>query len=276
MAVIISDLLRGLRKNRVKYILFVLFLVSSIITFFPSNSVATGDGLREYSFTDELIYLLRGNAPFNPKMGNKFMIQPLWLVMSIMPSFLVYSYAVTDMEEIGLQFLVRSQSRAKWWFSKCVWNICSILVLNIILILTLLIVALPGSGEGHIFELHNELCVNEFDFAISDGSHILFWMIIMWVVISIGVSLFQMALSLITDPMIAFIMVVAEYVLSAYFSNGLLIGNYTMIKRWQEAGYSGGYSHIQGILLSGILAVSGIVIGYLYIKKMDVRGKEKC
>ena len=79
----------------------------------------------------------------------------------------------------------------------------------------------------------------------------------------------QLLLSFIIRPVTSFALMCGVYVLSAYYTNAYLIGNYTM---WLRCSYydEGGVSPMSGLVLAlGLLIVAGVG-GYFYFSNIDV------
>jgi hypothetical protein len=268
-----NDLKRGMHKNIVKYLLFILFIILSLIIYnrMIHSGITDGKITGRPGFFDRLIYLFAGNRAFNSNIGNTFSFEPIWFVMATMPSFIVYSYAVADIEGIGQQFLLRVKDKRIWWLSKCIWNISSIIVLYVVMYITIFLITIFDNYwcVKDIFIIHSDICGEINGILINNNIEIIELLIIVPFIINMGVSLLQMTFSFILNPAISFLLVIVMNVLSSFFETNILPNGYTIIIRWNIEG--GRLSTpIMGIFIGIVCAVFGIVTGLMYFKKMDI------
>lgn len=274
---VMTDLVRGVRKNIVKYILFTVFLLTVIIVFdkMVLSDLTQGCIKDKPGIFDTLLYLFSGNDAFNAEKNNIFVMRPAWLVMSVTPAFLVYSYAASELEGMGLHFLLKEGSRKIWWLGKCVWNCISVLIMYVITYGILFVkMLIEGQDFASVFTVHKDICREVVEINIVPDAEAMMFLVLIPICIYAGMSLLQMALSLILNPAVSFLFVVTVYVVSAYASLPFLPGGYTMVKRWNIAGLGGGLNPQTGILIAVIMGTLGVIGGLLYLKKMDIYGKE--
>lgn len=272
-----TDLKRGMTKNIIKYILYVTFLIITLIVFdkmvesgMNAGKIADKPGVYDY-----WIYLFAGNNAFNSQQGNSFSFQPIWLMMTTMPAFIVYSYAAADIEGIGQQFLFRVKDKRKWWISKCIWNMCSVIMLHVLMFITIFLFAIKNyKAVNEIFVIHSDVCSEISEIAMNQKINVIIMIIIAPLVIGIGVSLIQMMLSLIYNPAISFLIIIVMNVLSSFFETHVLPNEYTMIIRWSSR-WNQGNVPVIGILIGVILAIGGLIIGDMYFQRMDIIERNK-
>lgn len=269
---ITMDLKRGIKTNIVKYVIFSALLVACITVFgrMVNSNFLEGKIYNSPGYLDILVYLFTGNEAFNIANNNIFVMQPAWLVMCITPAFLVYSYAVSDLEGLGLQFLIKGGNRVIWWKSKCIWSVASILILYMITYGIILIQSIIFGNTNALFTVHDDICQVVTGVTIQPYTKIIILLFLVPVIESIGISLLQMALSLILNPMLGFIIVLVTYVSSAYFSFPLLPGGYMMVMRWTQTGINNGLNPELGIMIAIVIGAVGVLCGLVYVKNMDI------
>lgn len=81
--------------------------------------------------------------------------------------------------------------------------------------------------------------------------------------VSITLSLIQMTVSLILNPIFGMITSAAILATSIFFNSQWILGNYLMVIRSQALS-------LQGLLLCPILCAVSILIGYFYFQKRDI------
>jgi len=240
----------------------------------------TGSIDENCGFFDYLFYVTAGMPKFNPDKNNLFQVPALWLAINLIPAFLVQSYTVKDLEGVGLQMLLRNKSRSIWWFSKCFWNISTVVLSYLIVWLTFIVGTLLLGNTDEIWKVHEPVwhfivgeqtqeAASKSMMSIQFNGIFLALMVFVPLFVSVGMSLMQMALSLMIGPIGGFICILSVYVLSAYFTSPLLIGNYTMIIR---SGYMpiNGINMVNGIFAGILVGVIGIIIGWFYLKNADI------
>lgn len=285
-----ADVIRGLKTNTVKYAVMFLFVIVSI---YMLNRMITshqqiGDVCNNAGFFDYLLYLVQGTQKYIPGKSSTFQIPVLWMVMNIIPAFLVCSYAVRDMEGQGMYMLLKNRSRRVWWLSKCIWNVVTVTLLYVIVWGTLFL----GTVLGHhsisgIWTIHKDICevimempvqsmpqAGQLPVDIYHSGLFLLAVIIVPFVISMEISLIQMTFSLIIGPVISFMVVVIICVLSAYFMNPLLLENYTMLMRSNLVLGNSGMNLMAGVIAAIVLGSITILLGFRYFSRMDIMAKE--
>ena len=252
-----------------------VFLASALIFGFAGlqccDSYATlrmsGEITALPSFLDAWIYAFKGMAVFNPLSNQPFNIPALWLLIEIFIAYMVSSYPYTDLDGVGLQVLVRSQKRWHWWFGKCIWNISSIVLFYAIGAISLLLVVLLKGGGG--LTLHPEILdIWEMQMQSPAGS----WKIMVFLLpllMSLALSMLQMAAMFFVKPMMSFAAVVAVLVCSAFFNTPFLIGNHAMIMRYALF-TPGGIEPLPAIAIDTGLFLAALLVGKLRFDRYDI------
>ena len=215
------------------------------------------------SFGDDLFYLFRGMpeaVPGDPEMEINF----FWVLIFILLAYIVSYYPFKDLSGYGQQMLLRSQKRGYWWLSKCIWNVFSVISFYLIAFLIAALFAILLGGDLSLLP-HNDiqLYLNHFSFPELTPAMVLLLTLCLPLSVSITLSLIQMTVSLILNPIFGMITSAAILATSIFFNSQWILGNYLMVIRSQALS-------LQGLLLCPILCAVSILIGYFYFQKRDI------
>ena len=237
---------------------------------------AQGNALAENkaTYADYLIYAFRGMEVYIPSPDKKFEIPVIWLSMNLYVAFLIGDYPLKDILGFGQQILIRSNHRGQWWFSKCIWNLCSVLLFYFIGNLVIFLFALAFCGgtvsmtPTEVVSMTANIDINR----LTDHKWILFVFVIPFLT-SITLSLVQMTLEFVTKPIFSYAIVVCILILSGYFFTPFLIGNNSMLLR-SEIVLQNGIPLIAAVLFAIFLIGFTVLAGYLIFKRYDVLAKK--
>ncbi|SEW01738.1 hypothetical protein [[Clostridium] fimetarium] len=271
--VFIQDMKRGMRQNRIKYLVILFFTIACCCIMYRICHGKIGRGLIAGmpNFMDYLLYIMQGCSEFKASGNTVFNIPPTWIFVQMMASFLVFSYVVKDLDKQGMIMLIKSADRTKWWLSKCIWNIATIVVMYLVIWCGVLIVAVSTNKMG--FLITKDICREVLDMTFTqEGIQYSLIVMFMPLIMSLGISLMQMALSLVIGPIFSFTFVLAVDILSVYFLSPFLIGNYSIMMR-SDYIISNGVNSLVGALISIVLGLAGVMLGNFYFKKYDILNK---
>lgn len=276
---ILSDMHHGIVKH---YMLFICPVVLATIVSadcvkkinvflkFEKNVPA------ENSFGDIWFCIYGGMEKYIPTQDNPFKFPVIWTTLFVICALLVLIYPTKDMLGMGSHVIVAGGSRAKWWFSKVIWNISATVIyhgmVSITIMITCLVVGIrirPGLNmnlQNSIYELDN---LNEFYMKSTIPAAIF----ILPVLISVAMNLFQMTLTFFMNPNYSFMISCFLMIAAAYMLNPVMIYNYAMPLRYTEI-YSLGIKYQYGFVAALAIGVLSVVIGYLRFLKYDIIKKE--
>lgn len=220
---------------------------------------------------DYLYQLLQGMSPFRPN-SEDFEINVIWLFINLFLAYIVSFYPFKDLGGYGQLMLLRSKKRWYWWLGKCIWNVGCVTLYYAVLWLVATVFALctgtlaltPTQAIQDVFSAGN---VSELT-----SQRMLFHALLAPWLASVAISLLQMAISLLTQPIMGIIAVCGVLVISIFTDSFLALGNYTMLMR----------HHLHqpiywwlGCLWLVLIAAVSIVAGYFGFKKRDIFSHEK-
>ena len=223
------DLWCGLSRPR--YLLTPLFF---IMPCYVCSMIASSTNIA-CNWFEYIMYCFMGIEPIEiMDTMEKAQLPIFWLVSIGGCLFLNLDYLLNDLSHAGQQLVIRSGKREHWYFSKCVWNLCScglyfliaglaITVFTFIMggtissdiSMDLLYVAFQGVPEVDILPLNSTLMIG---------------IILPYLTIS-ALSMLQMTLCLIIKPVFSFLISMLLLLLSVYWESSFVLGNGAMAIR---------------------------------------------
>ncbi len=228
--------------------------------------------LTEVSFGDILVYAYGGMARYIPSPDRGFEFPIIWITIFITITFITMNYPTKNLMGIGSQILVRTGGRFLWWRSKLIWNVLITSTYHVLFLLGLTV--LSGiNGIPLNLQIHTELIRHMFEIDMSvpiiDRKWITIAMIILPILISIVLNLFEMVLSLFIKPIFSFLLVSVILISSAYLYVPWMIGNYAMILRYSWM-VEDGFRYYEGFVIAAMIAVVLLLIGHIRFKHYDI------
>lgn len=228
------------------------------------------------SIADYIMYIYGGMDKYVPEPSNHFIFPVRWVVVFLSLSFITLNYPYKDMQGFGQQILVRTKGRTVWWLSKCGWNILSVLMYHCLFLgVAALFCFAVQSGFSREINKDLQYVVFEIDrVSIMPGDAPWpFVILVLPVLISMGINLVQMTLSLFIKPIFSFFVVAFLMSSSAYFTSPYLIGNYAMPVRYDMV-IKDGVSIAAGIAVSFALIIVSVGIGIIRFHRYDILNED--
>jgi hypothetical protein len=224
---------------------------------------------------DFLLYIFGGMKEYAPSRTEPFEFPALWISMFLFLLFITLRYPYDDLMGYGQNVLVRTRSRLRWWLSKCVWNVFSVLLFFVLgwaaVFLFCRITGMPLSLEiskymyETVFRLDAETAL--YPQLITAA---LLWMPLLTM---LSLSLTQMTLSLFVKPIYSFAVLASVLLSSAYYLKPFMLANYAMAIR-NDAVTAGGVRILTGAALLPILGATCVLLGCLIFRRYDIINKE--
>jgi len=223
------------------------------------------------SFGDALLSVFGGCEPFQPGVDSQFIFPAVWILMYFLLSYFVLYYPYNNLEDNGRYLLISSGSRRMWWLSKCVWNICSVLLFFILGWCVIFAGCAVTDRElslgisQNIWMFLNMKPSDEFMMSKT----MTFEIMAMPVIVMVAHNLFEMTLSLYIRPIFSFVFTCVITLVSAYFQSPWLMCCYAIPVR-SGAMTASGFSCIQGVILSVLTALISVVVGTVKFQRYDI------
>ena len=266
------NLLLGTFKEWKKIFILVFITILLCLSLY-SETFSTGYWAEIGKFPgmlDYLLHILEGVAPKSPNDDTPFVIPIMWLLVSSFMLFSVSFYPTKELDTVGTNTIFRYKSRLHWWMGKVIWNILTTLIVYSVFIVTILFFALLTAGPHFLAftpELHPYLCYSDSVASIKPFEIVT--IVCMPVLIYITVGLVHMAMSQIFGPVIAYIALMACYIVSAYVKNPLLFFSGSMLKRYNIFSQNG-ISPMIYLAFSLVFGTIAVLLGHLLFQQYDI------
>lgn len=227
---------------------------------------------RMVSLGDYWFYAYGGMKEYIPSPYNPFQFPVIWVILFLTLSFILLTYPMKDLHNIGAQMLIRSSSRSQWWLSKCLWIFTGTLLYHTLFLGTLTalcaIFHIPLTASIHT-ELLKLLFSMDIDTELLTRTFIPLSVFILPPLFSAAINILQMTLSLFMKPIFSFLIIAILMLSSAYLLSPWLLGNYAMPLRYKWI-LANGISHKTGIIFSVTLLLLSLICGLYCFRKYDI------
>lgn len=270
-----NDIKNGFYTNRVHYAVLAILTAGSCLDMGNRIKIAYhfAETSPETTLGDMILYLFGGMHPYIPELKEAFVFPVRWFLLMMMILYGGLYFAYRDLHTIGANVLTRSASRAKWWYSKCLWIFwqqCT----AYLLIYAVLIVFCISTGKEPVFRITPEY-VNRIMWAGSEYQQFpikIIWMTLtLPMLITTALCIWQNVLSLFMKPIFSYITMAVILLSSAYLMSPFLIGNYAMPIRYIYV-IEDGINPLYGYAAAIILLTAGVAVGTIRLKKYDIMG----
>lgn len=220
---------------------------------------------------DYFIYFSKGMDPFTNLGRNEvFKIPVIWMCLYLYIFYLIADYPVQDLKMLGKNLLIRSNTRVNWWISKCIITIHTIFICYFLLYSSIMLFTFFSNGN---FSFNPTQELMDSIFGVSDmhvsNSQVVEIILLLPLALTVGVSIFELGLSLIIGSIYSFCFIVTVLIISAYYTSPLLFGNYLMLLR-NSIHLENGVLTNYGFFYSILIGILGYFMGALRIKKLDI------
>ena len=264
------DCICGFRYNLKTFIIAVMFVILNCAMFKVFSSWAIETGLDyECTFMDYLIYFFKGVAAIDLNNGS-FDIPVIFLGLQIIIACMVGYYPFDDIYGYGKQVFIRVDKKSRWWLSKCFWVLMTVLCTYVLIYAAIFIFCLC-SKDSISLSYSSELVWNmdnQFIGLISKGN-IMLYTFVMPVMYSLMISFVQVTFSMLTGPVISFLIVMIYDILGILLTHSTLLANYTMILR-DEMVSGAAIQPMVGIVIMTVIMLVSIILGVFVINRKEI------
>lgn len=272
LKVLKHDLSIGISANISKYIIIIIYLSVLCIKFF--TNISAQSVMMDGNTIDCIIYIFKGIRVYIPENGEPFSIPFDWLIIQSLISLLVVQYPTQDLYTYGMQMLIRTRNRCTWWLSKCIWNIVSVFIFYIISFALAVVFSAIFGNISMIPDNQVNVLINSINLEnIRVDLYFYLTVLTLPFLTSVAVSLFQMMLAFLINPIISFLFIMSLMSASAFCHSYFLFGNYSMLLRNEEF-YINGFDNRLIIIVSMVLITVSIFVGLIYFVKIDILKKD--
>lgn len=256
---------------------FALMLVSLRIEV-ASEITSPDDGMTfniAFSLGDYLMGYFSGCVPFLKSEGQHFSIPIAWFVFFLLLVGGTVRYPQDNLNGFGRHVLIATGNWWSWWIAKCIWVVVSALLFMIVAcMVAVLFSVIRGSGPS-LDVSPDLLLVTDFPWKESVGApYSIGSVLVSAVVVAIAISLFQLCVSFLFDPIAGFGAAAVVLALSAFGAGSLGFACFSMAAR-SGSFVIGGYGITKALLVCGAVSIASIVIGGLAFDGRSRLGKGK-
>jgi len=245
--------------------LFVVFVILGVLL---STGVENSQ-IGHLTWIDYLVKIYEG-GPELQKLDRRiaFYIPKEWLIVQFLFFVYICKYPRRDLEQRGIQIILRSQSKTGWWIGKCVWLLVNAVLYYVLLYLAMIVSSLVGgSGIRQDFMIRDIWHIGLGSLQQTEG---MITLLVMPCVCAIAIGMVQVLLSIVFSASIALCISIGYLVLSVAVENKWILGNYTMLTRNRQLDAVNGVSNWMGIVIAAGIVIFSIVAGTLFIKKKEL------
>lgn len=229
------------------------------------NVLQTGGTILDY-----YMFCMKGMFVFHFDPREHFIIPIYWFMFQIFISYFIGYYSYDDFIQNGRNLFLAVKNRKSWWNSKCLWCISAVFLNYMVFgMITILLAAFWGAEFKLNYSVDFVSRVFGDNVLYMSSNEVILVSVILPYVVTIALCLFQILVGFFTTPVVSFACICGVYVLSAYYTNRFLLGNYTM---WLRSTYltEEGVNPISGLILSVTLLICVWYIGSMYFEEKDI------
>lgn len=265
------DLKHGLKKFSNIFLIVSVTVICDIANLFNIlNAGSLSGDVYKCSFLDYYIYSMRGMEYFDITKAVNFQIPIYWFVVYMGIAYFIGYYTKENLQSVGNYMMIKSKSRVKWWYSKCIWCFVSVFSIFAVGFGSVLIYCIINRIEISFSVNYNVLKLFCNQVVFMNKSELIISSTLLPFVLTYAISLIQILISIVFDAVASFAFVCINYVLAAYYTSPFLLGNYLMWFRNNKVCNGGGYDLNNGLLVSIIMILLVILIGASHMDKKDL------
>ncbi len=223
-----------------------------------------------FSFGDMCMSLFAGIPVYLPHADMPFNLPTEWLLVLLLAAFTTLTYPLQDLETVGVNVVAMCGSRLLWWLAKCLWVVASVVLFYAVAFAAMALATVLVTGQLSLSMTAGLPGYLEFGVMLFDQSQ---WdtglFLLMVPCVLCAVCFIQLLASLFFGTLPAFALTVALLFFSAYYDQGILLGEYLMAARSCAFG-TGGHSIWVGLALSAVFSLWAICHGAFLFSRMDV------
>lgn len=272
------DIQQGIIRNLVKLLPVVIILVLEFVLYTQNAVTGISEGFLPESATpttgNYLSVIFCGIPEYVPSNRDVFPVPFLWLLFFIYLHYSMSAYPKSDIYGFGQQVILKAGNRCYWWLSKLAFVFAWV---TVYFCATVIICLVFGQFNGGATIEPNEILGSNdvyFEFTRLTSTQLILNLILMPFFISLSLAFAQLVLSFVFSPIISLLSISVVYIASAYFMSPFLPGEYAMLKR-SNFSVQNGVSTDFGMVLSVVISVVSIVLGFVAFNKMDILSSKK-
>ncbi|MDE5765449.1 MAG: hypothetical protein K2I00_10935 [Ruminococcus sp.] len=224
---------------------------------------------RTADFADLLLYIFKGEKPFEPLDNENFRFPFIWLMIQLSVSFIVGKYPFLEIyDNHGSLVLIKGHSRIKWMVSKFLWimSVCIIYYFLIFAVAVLFSFVFGYSFKFAVYPSQSFVYLTAYD---TINSIPLLKLFLLPLITSIALSYFQTAVSLLFQPIYGFVSILGICGISVFTDSVYTFGNCSLLIRNEIFNISDISTNKSLIFLTIIIVIS-FVFCIIYFNRCDI------
>ena len=264
------DIKEGARYNFKKYIFTVILFLVFCADVYSQYKIHTErcNVLFQPTICDYILYIFRGMREYDPNLSEAFNIPAAWFAVQLGIAYFVGNYPTKDTEGYGIQYIIRSGSKCLWVASKCIYSAIATVQFYLI---GYVVVAFWALLFGRFeFSLSEDIgmYISNINAEVITDSIFVICVLVLPLLTSIAVSIFQTVLMLVVRPMYSYLAIIVIVSASAYYKTYFLPLNYSMIFRMSPI-VAGGLDPYIAVIIDIFLIILTVIFGCAIIRKFD-------
>lgn len=222
------------------------------------------------SIGDFIFWNFKGMEVVRDIKNTFFMLDGFWIFFHLYLAYVIGFYPNHDIKNGNCILLLRSEKRICWWIGKCVWVVFNVLTYYAAAFLTIIFMALLlGKPEWNV---QPQVMENMYAIAAYENDTVGMYVSCMGmsIMMSLGLSMVQMAVCVIINPVIGLCLTAANLVAAVFVFNSYLPGNYLMLLRSRMILMESGVSVQKGVIPALFMIILSFSIGYILFAKKDI------
>lgn len=263
-------------KNKKRFLFPVIFsvlsyfiLCSIVSDFQRTDAAALGNWNQKnikVTFLDWWYYTFAGLGKMS--IGEKFEVPASWIVVNLFLLFMASGYLSFAMKGMGKLVMLKCNSERKWWLTKGVLNILTVLIYYMLLVVPVLVIT---GIRGCLFQRLTPYIMENLSlpYLINDSAGSVIWMILLPVMSGLALLFLMELLELYLGASLSFLLMAVFMIISAYLSVSSLNGIFIMLRRTLLFAEDG-VSWIQTAGTAAVMIILSQILGCRRCGKMDI------
>lgn len=266
---VMSDIRQGIIK---RWYLYLIVFIISVITaeiFYVRYIKLFADGRIDVSpgVSDCILYFFRGMREYRMQYKEAFDVPAEFLVWNLVTAYIVGDYPLRELSATGAARILRSGRRDFWWYSKCVFNLLSVVMVYVSVYMGVITVSVLNGAE---FKKCENLIFKRIFMTDMPSSEGIIMRVIITAFMSLAaLSMLQMFMAFIAGNVAGYALVVIMCVISAYYMKWPFFGNGMMIYRYDLVNPDG-ITAILPVVWYVLVIVVCIVAGRYVFERKDI------
>lgn len=199
-----------------------------------------------------------------------------WVGIFVFAVFIGFDYLHNDITQFGMQMIIRTKERTKWWLCKCLWCLCSSVVFFVLFVGTVFVFCifngydLSFKSNIDILEIYSQSAI-VYDpktiNCISKSQAIM--MFSSPLILLATLNMLQMLITLFFKPMYSYMFNISLLSIG-FLSDSVFTFSRCAMPIYSDILLIDGFNIKGALVLCAILIALSVIIGLVYFKRYDI------